>query len=263
MMARLPNCLLLIVSLVFQAGAQSWEFVRSHELDQAITSADVGTLGKVYLGTSRGNVYSFHADGTPDAQFSSATFQPVTCIDASNALKIFVYYAGVGKFELLDRFTAFPRSYHLSDVGLVSAELAIPAINNSIWFLSGMELVQVSPLDRMVLTRIALSGVSLTKPNQLRIIPTGFVISDENGLYMFGKSGELFVASSAKFIRGFTLDGTIALAQTDQGLLTLDTETARMEWIKAPRADAVFGMRVQAYYHFVVGTQLMTYRLKE
>ena len=219
MMARMLTCLLLLNSLAARTSAQSWEFLGSYNLEQPITTADVGTLGKIYVGTSRGNVYSFLADGTPDAQFSSAVFQPVTCIDAANQLKVFAYYGAVGKFEFLDRFSAMERTYHIADFGVSAAQLAMPSINNFIWFLSGNELIQVNPLDRMVLSRIALSGAALTKPTQLRIIPEGFAVSDNRGLHVYRRSGEWMYSVEALGIRAFTVTEGMAMAQTYDGLI--------------------------------------------
>jgi len=263
MMARKLSCLLFLISLVTETSAQSWEFLRSYNLEQPITTVDVGTLGKIYLGTSRGNVYSFQADGTPDTQFSSAVFQPVTCIDAANQLKVFAYYSSVGKFEFLDRFSAMERTYHIADFGVSAAQLAMPSINNFIWFLSGNELIQVNPLDRMVLSRIVLSGVSLAKPNQLRIIPEGFAVSDEQGLHLFRRSGEWIYSVEARGIQGFTVEEGMAVVQTAAGMMQVNLQSSKVEWTKAPRSQAQFAFRSGEFYHFVEGSQLFTYHRTE
>jgi hypothetical protein len=258
MMARTLSCLLTLVNI--SAVSQSWEFVRSYDLEQPITAVDVGSLGKVYVGTSRGNVYSFQSDGSPEAQFSSAVFQSVSCIDAANQLKVFVYYSTVGKFEFLDRFSAMERTYHIADFGVPSAQLAMPAINNSIWFLSGSEMVQVNPLDRMVLVRIALSGVTLSRPNQLRIMSGGFAISDEMGIHLFRNSGQLLFSVEAKGICGFQLEGNELLAVADEGLLMLNVITSQTNWLKPPHANPDFVVRSQGFYHFVKDSQIVTYQ---
>lgn len=262
-MARMLTCLLFLGNLAAQPSAQSWQFVRSFNLEQKITSADVGTLGKIYLGTSRGNVYSFLADGTPDNQFSSAVFQPVTCLDASNQLKVFAFYSAVGKFEFLDRFSAMQRTYHLADFGVSNAQLAMPSINNFIWFLSGNELIQVNPLDRMVLARIGLSGVVLVNPNQLRIIPEGFAVSDEQGLHMFRKSGELIFSVEAPTLRGFTVVDRWARAHASNGIIQVNVVTSQVAWMSSPRPQANLMLRSGEFYHFVEDGQVFTYRRSE
>ncbi len=261
MMARALCCLLILVDL--SISAQSWEFVRSYDLEQPITAVDVGSLGKVYLGTSRGNVYSFLVDGTPDAQFSSAVFQPVSCMDAANQLKVFVYYSSVGKFEFLDRFSAMERTYHIADFGVPSAQLAMPAINNSIWFLTGAELVQVNPRDRMLLAKIVLSGVTLDRPNQLRITDGGFAISDANGIHIFRNTGQSLFSVEAKGIRGFQLEGNEVVAMAGDGVLLLNVLTSQTNWLKPPRTDLEFATRSQGYFHFVKDSQVFTYRIAE
>ncbi len=108
MMAKKLSFLLILISLAAGGSAQQWTLVQRNDLLQEITAADIGSLGKVYVGTERGIVYSFQADGSPETQFSSSIFQPVSSIDASNSLRVMVFYRSANQFEFLDRFNAQP-----------------------------------------------------------------------------------------------------------------------------------------------------------
>lgn len=148
-MARKLSFLLITFSL--HLHGQDWEFVAQHDLGQKITAFDLGSLNKVFVGTERGNVYSFHADGSQDQDYSSAIFQPVTSLDASNSLRVFVFYKGVSQFEFLERFTAFPRGYHLKDFGLAQADRATTGSSNTIWLLDGYKLTCINPFNHSIL----------------------------------------------------------------------------------------------------------------
>lgn len=124
MMVKKLCFFLIAINSFGEQNAQEWILIGKYNVEQKITACDIGSFGKLYVGTERGNVYSFQMDGTPDTQFSSAIFQPVTDLDASNSRRIFVFYKSANQFEYLERFAAQPRTYHLEDFGISTAEHA-------------------------------------------------------------------------------------------------------------------------------------------
>lgn len=260
MMALRLNCLATLLSLSLFGTSQSWTFVQSYEIPQRITSMDVGVLDKVYVGTERGNVYSFLADGTPDTELSSAIFQPVTAIDASNTLRVFVYYKDIYTFEYLERFSAFPRKYSLADFGLISGQYAITGLNNTIWVLDGNELIQLNPFNRSVLTR-----KKLNCPIEGTVglyIGQSIVIADSNGIKDISHEGTLINELEAKGINHISTDGTLVMAVSGDQLIIWNRITTMTESIKIP-GNYSMCVRAGDYYHFVKDSTVFTYQLQE
>lgn len=242
-----------------QSVAQSWQFVRKHDLGHQITVADGGALGKVYVGTSRGVVYSFHADGTPDTQFSSAVFQPVTSLDADNTLRVFVFYQSAGVFEFLERFSAFPRSYHLRDFGVSSAELAATGLNQTLWLLNGADLVQVNPINNSILQRMPVpSSINPSTIRSMNFAKEPLLLTDA-GIYNLKTQDYLLRGAFLNMDRAE--DEVIAWTGTD--IRVVHVPSAAASSIEAPAAHFDWCIRTQSYFHFGKGQEVWVYRRLE
>jgi hypothetical protein len=260
MMATKHSCLLILLSLPVIGFGQSWTFVTSIEVPQTITTIDTGLSDKVYVGTNGGNVYSFLADGTPLTEFSSAIFQPVTSIDASNTLRVFVYYKDVNTFEYLDRFSAFPRTYVLADFDILSGDFATTGLNNTIWVLSGKELVQLNAFNRSILLRKSLN-VPMEGVVGLHI-GESILVADRHGIKDFSLNGTLINEVSASGIQNLHMDGATVMAVCSEGLLIWNRITTLSSIINLP-GNFSMAVRTGKNYHFVKGSTLHTYRLEE
>ncbi len=243
MTVRKLSFLLLILSL--QTTGQSWKFISRVDLGQEVTAADVGTLGKVYLGTERGNIFSLLSDGSNDSEYSSSIFQPVTSLDASNSLRVFVFYKDVSQFEFLERFSAFPRRYHLTDFGLDRADGATLGSNNTIWLLDGTELTQVNPIDHSILFRYSLDGGGLDAMGRDRVkIEQMILTTSEIPLKTAGFENQEKFVPELTYLKVENEDGT----------------TNRLEW---PQSNISFVLFSQNFFHLVSGEIVMTYQLAE
>jgi hypothetical protein len=260
MMALRHSCLLILLNLSLSGWSQSWSFVRSQEIPQEITTIDVGATGKIFLGTDRGNIYSFLVDGTPYAEFSSAIFQPVTSLNAANSLRIFVFYKDIYTFEYLERFTAFPRSYSLADFGISGGEFATVGLNNTIWVINGNELIQLNPVNRSILQTIILEG-QLNKVVALHVSDNIF-IADNDGIQLFSMSGKLLSDVSAKGIKSMQVDQATVITVCDQGILAWNGVTTLSSIDKLP-GDFTMMVISGDYHHFVRGSSLYTYRFQK
>lgn len=258
MMALRLSCLLSILS-VFQGAAQEWEFVRKHDLGQTIIAADVGVLGKTYFGTERGIVYSFHPDGTADTDYSSAIFQPITSIDASNTLRVFVFYASTGQFEYLERFSAQARMYQLSDFGVEEGSVACIGVNQSIWVLSGEEFIQINTVNPSIVRTQAVP--EKTKDiTQIRVLRNQLTISDkEKGIAHF-----LSASTTSRLeglgARNFHYEGNSVITLLDGHVVHWNLMSGRDERFDPPRVDFEMVLKSGEYYHFTRGSEVLIYK---
>ncbi len=243
MTVRKLSFLLLLLSL--QSAAQNWKFVSRVDLGQEVTAADVGTLGKVYFGTERGNVFSLMPDGAKDTDYSSSIFQPVTSLDASNSLRVFVFYKGAAQFEFLERFSAFPRGYHLTDFGLDRAERATLGSKNTVWLLDGTELTQVNLIDHSILFRYSMDGGALDATGRDK-----------------AKIEQMIRAASgvSPKVKGFENQEKYIPELTYLKVLHEDGSVSRLEW---PQSNLSFVLFSQNYFHLVVGEKVTIYEVSE
>lgn len=256
MMVRWLVCLLLIASS--QLAAQTWTFVTRIDVGQAITCGDVSTLGQAYFGTEKGNVYSYHPDGTPYQDFSSGVFAPVTDLDASNPLKLFVFYASTGEFQFLERFSSFPRKYNVGDFGINQADRAALDPDNTLWLVSGGQLICLNPFNRAVITRISLPN-GWNPVSHLSVAEKRVISVKGQGVFLFeeGKPSEPLITTigTARFDIRLNELVTLSLA----GVMVYDLESGRTEIWTSPVPDAEFVLKSGSTFFFVVGERISIY----
>ena len=255
------SCLLIILSLY--AGAQEWIFDRKHDLRQKVTAADLGSLGKVYLGTERGNVYSFQADGTPDSDYSSSIFEPITSLDASNSLKVFVFYSTTAQFEFLERFTAQSRTYELRDFQIASAELACVGTNQTIWLVDQSNLIQLNPLNNSILQKQKLpEELWNERKTMLKSKRNDLIISTESdGVYYLTSDMNALSSMDKNEVRAFTLEEERVVYQSGDSLLLWNPTTGRKQSIELPQSAFDLVIKSGDNYHFVIDEMVLVYHL--
>lgn len=251
----------LLILLNYGAFAQNWTFVEKVDLGQRITSASMASNDKIYFGTERGNVYSLMSDGTPDTNYSSAIFQPISSLNGANSLRVFVFYAGTGQFEFLDRFSAISRTYELTDFGINQAEKATIGVNQSLWFLSGNRLVQIDPVNQLVLREEILNDSIFKAPiSEIKFRRNHLVISNkESGIYFFNT--ELSNASflSCPGVVNFQFNDSQILTLCDGEVISWNPFSGRINAHKAPRRDFQQMLTSGKYYHFIEGSEVFIY----
>jgi len=263
-MVRKLSFFLIAINFFGVPLAQEWTFIQKQDVGQNVTSADIGSLGKLFVGTERGNVYSFQQDGTPDKHFSSAIFQPITDIDASNSLRIFAFYKSANQFEYLDRFTALPRTYQLEDFGLGRADHAALDADGTLWFLSGSTLFHVNVFNYSILSEQVL-------PNRVHAdsitdvaVDHRIILSDMQEGIRFWDDGQL--TSDIRHgggVAAFHLSGDELVALGTQGLLITNLRTGITENFSPPRQDFNRVLKMGSVFAFVQGSQIFWYRLEE
>ena len=264
MTVKTLSCLLITISSFSSIFGQNWVFIQKQDVQQEITACDIGTLGKLYVGTERGNVYSFQMDGTPDAQFSSSVFLPVTDIDASNSLRIFVFYKDAGRFEYLDRFTAQPRTYHLEDFGINKAEHAALDEDGSIWLLSGLNLNHINALNNSLLSTDILPS-TLDFDSITDIAYNRRLIFSESalGIVSWDGSGISFEPRPTVGIQSFDIFENELVALSDRGVLIHNQKTSEKMWLQPPAKELKKVIKTRQVFHFIQGSQIFSYRLEK
>ncbi|MCP4459003.1 MAG: hypothetical protein GY816_13425 [Cytophagales bacterium] len=264
MMVKKLSYFLLAINWILTLSAQEWTFIQKQDVGQNITASDIGALGKLYVGTERGNVYSFQADGTPDAQFSSAIFLPVTDVDASNSLRIFVFYKDANQFEYLERFTAQPRTYQLEDFGIDHAEHAALDEDGTIWFLNGLIMTHVFITNHSTLS-------TQTLPSRVQLDSISDLAYDQRIIFSNTQSGFSYwdgnkISSEERpsvGVESFDIYSGELVALSDQGVLISDQSNDQKKLIEPPRHDFTNALKTGSVFHFIRGSEIYSFKLNE
>ena len=254
------SCLLILLNSF--ALAQEWTFVKKIDLGQKITSVSAAANDKMYFGTERGNVYSLLSDGTEDTNYSSSIFQPITSLDGSNSLRVFVFYSGTGQFEFLDRFSALFRTYELTIFGINQGEKATIGVNQTLWFLSGTKLIQVDPVNQLVIREEILTDSIFTEQvSDLKFRRNHLAISNpSSGIYFYNTE-----LSNANFLpcagaQNFQFVDSNIILLCGEEINNWNPISGRISNYKAPRSDFEKMLTSGNYYHFTRGSEVFIYQ---
>lgn len=264
MMAKKLSYFLIAISILSELKAQDWEFIQKQDVGQEITSCDIGALGKLYVGTSRGNVYSFLSDGTPDRHFSSSVFQPVTDLDASNSLRIFVFFKDAGQFEYLERFASQPRTYQLEDFDIESADHAALDDDGTIWFLSRLRLIHVNVFNRAILSEQILPNTLIADSIADMAYDRRLILADKQNGILFWDGGSLSHEPRPLVgVKSFDVFGNELIALGEQWILIWNQQTGEKEWLEPPRNDFDRVLKTGDVFHFIRGSEIYSYQSTE
>ena len=264
MMVKILSCFLLAISPFGSSFGQHWNFIQKQDVQQEITACDIGSLGKLFVGTERGNVYSFQMDGTPDTHFSSSVYLPVTDIDASNSLRIFVFYKDAGRFEYLDRFTALPRVYHLENFEINKAEHVGLDKDGSIWLLDGLNLSHINVLNNTIFSTDILPDTfnhdSITDIAYNRQL----IFSDLGaGIVSLDGNGASFESRPTTGISSFDIFENELIALSDMGVLIHNLKTSERKFLLPPAQGFDKVIKTGHIFHFIKGSQIFSYLLEK
>ena len=99
-MARKPSskhlkARFILLTLLFSsitASSQEWQKVDSLVVPYKISSYAIDQEGKIYLGSTDGDIFRYDQNGKEDKVYSGINFSAVTIVEPWNRLKLFLFY---------------------------------------------------------------------------------------------------------------------------------------------------------------------------
>ena len=129
--------ILLLIGLIFPActNAQTQEpFRLIASIAGDVTDFTVDNLDNVYVLTSTDQVKKYNANGDSVAVFNNITkFGKVSMIDASNPLKVLLYYKDFSTIVILDRVLALKATIDLRLANIFQVNAIGQSYDNNIW----------------------------------------------------------------------------------------------------------------------------------
>lgn len=128
-------CLLLIGGAVPQNSIAQYQLVRSYPVSQPLLLAADPT-GNAYVATGN-ELLMYNRKDTLYRRFSNMQLGLLTSIDASNPMKILLYFRDQGRILFLDNnISEFMQPVYLESYGLEQSTLACSSYDNGFWLYS-------------------------------------------------------------------------------------------------------------------------------
>ena len=231
-------CLLLAVAAV----AQEATFTAAKSVPGEYVDFTVDNLGNYYLLSKNNQLKKLNANGDSVGVFNDVRrYGKLHSIDATNPLKVLLYYKNFATVVVLDRFLNIVNTVDLRKQNIFQAKAIAQSYDNNIWVYDE----QVSKLKK-----VGEDGKVLTETVDFRIIfdeaPTPVQIFDQDGfvylydpgkgIYVFDIYGSFKTKLSYIGLNDVTVVGKTIIGIEQQSLIAYTTGTLTEKRLTIPAA---------------------------
>lgn len=222
------------------SSAQDSAFIQSKSMDGEYVDFTVDNLGNYYLLSKNNQLKKLNAQGDSIGIFNDVRrYGKLYSIDASNPLKVLLYYKNFATIVVLDRFLNVVNTIDLRKQNIFQVKAVAQSYDNNIW---------VFDEQNNKLKKIADDGKVLSETVDFRIIfddvpsPTqifdqdGFVYlyDSTKGIYVFDIYGSFKTKISYLGLTDLAVFGKTIIGLDHQLLLAYTTETLSEQRMKLP-----------------------------
>ncbi|HEY0678037.1 MAG TPA: hypothetical protein VGD17_07115 [Chitinophagaceae bacterium] len=241
-MVRLLFILLIIFQSAEFASAQQATFPLEKRYEGGIVDFTVDNLGNVYLLYKTDLLKKLDANGDSVAIFNAVRkYGQLYSIDASNPLKLILYYKDFGTVVALDRFLNVRHTIDLRKLNIFQAKAVGLAYDNNVWVFDEQDgkLKRISEESRIIdeTNDLRFFFDSLPSPHQLidhdRLV---YLYDSTKGIYMFDYYGALKNRVRLLNWRDVAVVGKSIFGRNDHRLLKYDGGTLNLQEIPVPAA---------------------------
>jgi hypothetical protein len=226
----------LIFASAFNAKAQSESsFVLSKTIQADIVDFTVDNLGNIYLLSKDNQLKKLDANGDSAAVYNAVTkYGNVYFIDATNPLKILLYYKDFATIIAVDRFLNVINTIDLRSLNIFQVKAIGVSYDNNVWVFDELDAK---------LKRIGVDGSLIDQTTDFRqlfdTVPDPIMIIDQNGLvylydtahgvYVFDHYGSLKNHVQLKDWLDFTVIDKNLMGRTENFFLKYQLNTLTIE----------------------------------
>jgi hypothetical protein len=180
----------------------------------------VDNIGNMYL-VNEDELLKYLPSGKFFARYSNLKLGRITSVDATNPLKILLYYRDFQQIVYIDdQLTANAESISLEELGYEQTDLVCAGANNSFWIYNKQnnELIRFDELSKRVAATGNLKQILRTEISPNYMIERNnflYLNSPETGVYVFDIFGTFSKVISLKNLKAYQVYDDIIYYQKD------------------------------------------------
>jgi len=261
--AKLITGLLLLSAI--SAFSQEWVKMDSITVSYKISSYAIDQEGKIYLGSTDGDIFRYDQEGNEDKVFSGINYSAVTTIEPWNRLKLFLFYRENQTIVYLDRFVATATPYQLHQLNIGFGSLATIGVDNSFWVLEARqnELRKYSN-NKALLFSTPVNSINLEHASHIRAYQNLLILLDANkGFYFFDQFGNPVTEVSVTGARYFHIFNQQVITYDGKWIIEFDPfGPSSVRRINSPNDKFLAVLKTKNYYLFIKEQRVIKYWLK-
>ena len=238
------HCLLYTVILVLLSGAliaaDSLQVVRVIPMAARLMTVD--ELGNVYVVRENNSLVRFTAQGDSSPFYRSVQNGNIGAVDASNPLRVVVYYPAYSKIVILDRLLAEKNELNLRKVNILTPSVVASSADGNLWLFDQFNS-RLKKIDDQ-LNEIAQSNdirqEAQTVPSPSFMVERNwklFVADTAKGIYTFDRYGNYINTLAIYGVKYLQVHGSQLVFRNADTLISWDMSKASYHKLLLPYAE--------------------------
>ena len=258
-------CLLLLLA---PAAAPAQELIRSIPSDHARLIA-TDELGNVYLVRQDNGLIRYSPDGDSTGNFRSIQNGDLLWVDATNPLRILLYYPNFSKVVLLDKMLSVKNELDLKKLSIFNAPAVGMSADGRIWVYDFVN-ARLKKID----DQLSVTNTSNDMRQELAEVPRPtallerdsrvFLCDSSKGIYTFDRFASYLNMLEIKGVRQLQAFGTQLVYKNADSLRAYDLRTLSLKTIPLPpQADFIDARIERGRLYLLFTDRLELYRLPQ
>jgi hypothetical protein len=262
-MKKIVSLFMILLSLQLQAQ-DSLVLIKKIPMQASVFTTD--KAGSIYCAMQNNTIYRYDLNGDSSGFFNTVRRGKVTQIDATNPMRVLVFYADVPQLIVLDRMMSAKNNLDFKQMGMYNCPSISSSADGLVWAYHSMNAELVKIDDESKLSTKSQNLLQLFQTNiqpcfiteQERIL---FVIDTAVGILKFDQFGTYittypFVCKEMQYVNHqliFYKDGEIT---------SYNTQSIQEKKIKLPNSQTIVNARIERNRLYVLRkTELEIYNL--
>ncbi|KAA5533424.1 hypothetical protein F0919_12850 [Taibaiella lutea] len=224
-------------------------------------------LGNVYLVREDNALIRYNNNGDSTGNFRSIQNGELKSIDASNPLRILLYYSNASKILLLDRMLSVKNELDLKKLQIFNAPVVAMSTDGKIWVYDYVNARLKKFDDQLNITNTGndMRQESQTVPNPAVLIERDskvYMADPQNGIYTFDRFAGYINTLEIKNVYGLQIFGTQLVYPEADSLISYDLQTLARKAIQLPGDKKFLQARMERNrLYFLFETRLEIYEI--
>lgn len=207
-------------------------------------------LGNVYLVREDNALIRYNSDGDSTGNFRSIQNGELKSIDASNPLRVLLYYGNASKIVLLDRMLSVKNELDLKTLQIFNPPVTGMSADGKIWVYDyvNAKLKKIDDLLNITNTSNDMRQESQTVPNPSSLTERDskvYMTDPRNGIYIFDRFAGYINTLEIKKVERLQVFGSQLVYQQADSLISYDLQTLTSKTIALPSEKQFIEARME------------------
>lgn len=254
-------CLLLLLILTSFSRTDNYKLIKSIPFQEATFTTD--NLGNTYV-IAGNQLLEFDGQGKPKYNYSERNLGMLRSVDASNPMKIVLYYPDFAQINILSSKLALQSTINLRPLGIMQPTLICNSGNEGYWAFD-LQDFQLKKIDLNL--RVTMESGNITQSVGYSILPDFLTEADHyvylnnptTGILVFDLYGSYYKTIPIKNLKAFQIIGDELLYVEKNKLISFHLKKLEEKEILLPPCDSLVHARIEQKELFLLTTASLNF----